>query len=158
MGMREFDQAVQILHDNPDLIRFTEPEDRYDVGAAEGRLGVRFSPTYRRFLQDFGAAQIGETIIFGVVGHEPGDDPELDVVTQTLQRRTQTDLPDRWIVVASRQGTSFHALDGDDRDDDELPVAELPERFDRIHEPNFVADDFGDFLLGEVERHLPRDR
>jgi hypothetical protein len=123
------------------------------VRSAEKALGLRFPPTYRRFLLELGAGSFGSSEIYGVVDIDFENSCVPDAVWATVQARERDDLPVDLIAIG--------------QDDDELtclqirpkaeegPVIALnagedPERVGT----RAVANDFGAYLLSRVREEL----
>jgi hypothetical protein len=67
MTMRDYEAARKMLLEHGGLADFAGPRDEGLIEQAEQVLGLRFPPTYRRFLREFGSGSFGGTEIYGVV-------------------------------------------------------------------------------------------
>src|ERR1700728_2966893 len=68
------------------------------VRTAEGELGVRLPPSYRRLVEEFGAWDIAGEEFLGIIpGHGSGNWPG-EVVYETLRARSQQGLPDDMLL------------------------------------------------------------
>lgn len=82
------------------------------ITEAERSLGINFPPSYREFLERFGAGTIGFYEIFGLSETEGPSDPPLwrNVVKETLRARktARGTIPDTYVVFTSDgQGCRF---------------------------------------------------
>ncbi len=153
MGTMETEQAIALMRRHRALAEFVGGASAEQIEAAEARLGVRFPPSYRQFIEEVGAVRFAGHDVLGVVGRH--GDPRLDVVRVTLDERAHTDMSDEHIVVGPYGREAVFALDcADRRHDGECPVAEFPRDYGEIQEPNFFDEDFGDFVLRWVRDEL----
>jgi hypothetical protein len=95
--------------------------------AAESSLGIKFPPSYREFLQRFGAGTIGFYEIFGLSETEGPNDPPLwrNVVKETLRSRKSAKgtIPDAYVVFTSDgQGCRFFLDTSKPDENGESPV------------------------------------
>lgn len=118
------------------------------VSQAEAALGVRFPPSYRRFLRERGLGSFGGEEVYGIgIASASFGAPSAVWITRTLRERDG--LPSRYVVLDERDDSSVIALDtGLMRDDGEAPVVNVwpGETEPHVH----VADSFGAFFLGRV--------
>jgi hypothetical protein len=144
--MEDLEQALEIIEGDEELADFAGPRDAAHVSAAEKALGLAFPPTYREFLLRLGAGSYGAAEIYGVVD-DAFEGPVPDGVWLTLDER-ERGLPRNFVIVAATGDGGWYSLDV--RGGGEAPVVAVelgPKAL--VSEP--VADDFGAFLLEQVE-------
>jgi hypothetical protein len=123
------------------------PASEEVISSAEERLGVRFPPSYRRFLAQYGAALCSGFEIAGLfIPKDDKDAPPLwsDVVVSTLQRRRVARLLPRGHVAISDDGGDYTFYLDTARNGlgEECPVVALGPGVDGV----VVAEDFPDFV------------
>jgi len=128
---------------------FEGPKSEYLVSVAEEELGLRFPPSYRQFLLEYGCGDIRGTEIYGVIDNEFEDGGIPDAIWFTLELRKSVGLDEQYVVVAEQGDGSFYAIDTSEADEEgECPVVQLSvggSRLETLH------PSFGAFLLGVVQ-------
>ena len=116
------------------------------IAAAEGRLGLRFPATYRRFLLRLGAGSFGAAEFYGVIA-EDFSGPLPDGVWVTLTSRAgPAALPSSMVVIGEDGMGGYYVLDT--AADDEPPVVVWNGGDSEPGDPlETVAPDFGAFIL-----------
>lgn len=148
MSMDDLERGLHLVAENSDRARFVGPRDPDVVSAAEAALGVRFPPTYRRFLTDLGAGSLRGEEFYGVIDSDWGASPP-DGIGITLGERSESGLPERYIVVGDTGSGDRYVIDTSESDDDgENPVHIVMPGVDpeEAGPPERVADDFGAFF------------
>ena len=150
----KYEQAKAIIKS------FQEHEDIYFENStstvlitdSEEILGVRFPETYRKFLEDFGVLAFGSLEVFGISTHDLYQDNSYNAIKLTLDRRSDFDLPNNFVTIASLGNGMEYYLDCDHLKNGHNCV-KLFWRAIPINdqEPKIVADDFGEFLLEEIQ-------
>ena len=114
---------------------------------AEKALGVRFSPSYRAFLEEIGAALGPGYELFGLAPAVPDDETPLwtDVVATTRQTRQATRglIPHEYVVISDDGGDYTFYLDTSGGAGQEHPVVVLGPGADGV----VVAADFAEFVV-----------
>lgn len=152
MGERQAEEAMGLIREHGATRHFVTEAGRASTADLERRLGVTLPPSYRSFVQGLGAGHLGEATFYG-----SGAGEEFDAAAATLHHRATSNLPTHYVVVYGR-GPAFAALDLSQLDrNGEGPVALFPAGYDEIEEPNYLADDFGTFLLETARRELGLD-
>lgn len=129
--------------------------DERSIQEAEERLGVRFPPTYRAFLSQFGAALCDGFRIEGLFVAENDDEPPLwaNAVESTLQLRqaSRGTIPREYVVISDDGGDYTYYLDTSRPDaQGECPVVVLGPGADSV----IVAHDFVEFISRSFEGSL----
>ena len=126
------------------------------IQEAEAELGIRFPPSYRRFLSHFGAAFGSGYEIAGLFEADNDDDrPPLwvNVVTSTLELRSDShgEFPNEYIPFSGDGGDYEFYLDmSRSNAQGESPVIAL----DRGGHAVIIADDFLDFVRRSCDGSL----
>ncbi|HEY1906964.1 MAG TPA: SMI1/KNR4 family protein [Myxococcaceae bacterium] len=121
------------------------------VARAEAALGLRFPPSYREFLLEFGAGDIAGFEVYGVIDEEFGDVRVPDAIALTLDAR-RSGLDPRYILIGTLGDGSHDCLDTVHLGPGgEAPVVQLSSEFD---DPVTLADSFGEYFLVEVQDAL----
>jgi SMI1/KNR4 family protein SUKH-1 len=127
------------------------------IAEAEATLGVRFPPSYRSFLAQFGAAVGRGFSIAGLFHHLDQSTPPLweNVVTWNLRNRRVTRglIPARYIAISSDGGDYIFYLDTGTMDT-ESPVVVLGPGRDYV----VVAPDFNTFVIDFSKASLLGER
>lgn len=118
------------------------------VSKAEAALGVKFPPTYRRFLLELGCGDINGVEVFGLINDNFEKSTVPNGVWLTLNERRSIDLDPAYVVVGECGDGTYYALDTRHVDaGGESPVVRLS--VDAKHSEK-VADSFGSYLLSVV--------
>ena len=150
MGEKQAEEAVTLIREHGATRHFVTEAGRTSTADLERRLGVKLPPSYRAFVQQLGAGHLGEVTFYG-----SGLGPEFDAAEVTLRHRSTSNLPTHYVVVYGRGATAFAALDLAELDrTGEGPVALFPTGYGEVEEPNYVAGDFGQFVLETARREL----
>jgi hypothetical protein len=114
------------------------------IAAAERELGVRFPPSLRCFLSQFGAS-LGDGFELAGIPVSDRESPNgplqwRDLVTETHRARKAASLPSRYIVIGDDGSESTYLLDtGQVGPDGECPVVALgPGREFVVVSPSFI--------------------
>ena len=149
VSVEEAERAIEICEGNQNAF-FAGPRGEL-IDAAETELGFAFPPSYRLFVDRLGAGSIGAFEVYGLT-RAPFSGPIPDAVWVTLRdRRGPSRLPDTLIVIGSDGMGGDYVLDVSKGDE---PPVEVWEGGSSVEggELERVADSFGSFLLGNVQR------
>ena len=116
------------------------------IKSAEKALGLRFPPSYRQFLLDFGCGDFNGIEIYGIIDDNFESSSAPNGVWLTLNERSEISLDSKYIIIGSSGSGEYFAIDALDVDDfGEGPVVLLsPNGYYCMH----VAASFGAYLLG----------
>lgn len=153
MGMKDLEEALRLIEENEELADFVGPRDAALVDKAERTLGVRFPPSYRRFLLELGAGNFGAFEVYGVIDEDWDESSVPDGIWYTMNERQESDLPDHLLVIASAGDGPLYCLRlGDEK---EPPVIFYSAGLDEDEqEREIAAENFGAFLLEGVRDEL----
>ena len=116
---------------------------------------MRFPPSYRAFLDQFGAGSILGREVYGVAPDPEAQGPP-NVVWQTLHARRTFGVPPHYIKLVDLDDSSAIALDASaQRQDGEMPVVRIwPGELGADLLDGEVAPDFGSFFDKFVDERL----
>src|SRR4051794_25761247 len=107
--MDEYEIAANLIRDRLDESDFeSQPEERVD--RAERALGVRFPPTYRRFLTELGAGDVGAEEIYGLINDDFDDHRPPQAIGLTRKLRQDGVIPDDMVVIHNLGQGSYYGL------------------------------------------------
>lgn len=90
----------EVATTKPGVVRSLGPTDEIRISAAEARLGLTFPQSYRDFVREFGAMEVGTRQVYGI-GDSLDAVSGLNVVWHTEQARAHRDVSQAWLVVSS---------------------------------------------------------
>ncbi len=142
------------MAEHRDEADFAGPRPQELIEQAEAALGVRLPPSYRAFVQELGAGDIGGEEFYGLTSADFESSSVPNGIWVTLQERDDSELPESLIVVYSVGEGTLYALDTSQAGDDgEAPVvAWAPGASAPGGGLETVAPDFGAFFRETVER------
>lgn len=116
------DTVLGLAKDHPNA-DFAGPQQIASIEEAERRLGLRFPDSYRRFLTESGAGNLGSDDIYGVFDSHSDTSGIPDVVWATLDGRETLGLPDAAVLIGYDGGEGKIVLDlGRRQPDGSVPV------------------------------------
>jgi len=153
--MRDYEAAAALAAAHLDEADF-DPQPEKRVVRAEQTLGVRFPPSYRRFLAEFGAGGIGSEEIYGLIDDDFENPQPPQTVGLTREFRRDRQISDDLIVIYNLGQGSYCALDMSRAGPDgEAPVVGFTPGLDRAGDDlEVVAPDFGAFFLDTLRAEL----
>ena len=120
------------------------------VSKAEAALGLKFPPSYRRFLLELGRGDIAGLEVFGLINDNFEKSTVPNGIWLTLGERRSANLNSAYVIVGDGGDGSYYALDTGRADDHgESPVVILS--VDGAQSQD-VAESFGQYLLDAVRR------
>jgi hypothetical protein len=153
MGMEKYRRARELIA-KAGGGDFVGPKPESLVARAEAALGLRFPPSYRQFVLDLGAGDIGGFEVYGLVDDDFEDARVPDAIALTLDAR-RSGLDPRYILIGTLGDGSHDCLDtGHPHPNGEAPVVQLSSEFE---DPVTLADSFGEYFLTEVQDALSTD-
>jgi hypothetical protein len=147
--MDDLDRFLALVQEHEDEAEFAGPRDGGVVDAAEAALGLRFPPTYRRFVAELGAGDIAGQEFYGVITDEFVDSSVPNGIWLTLTARRKWPLPDSMIVVGSDGGVDYYVIDTEKATGGQEPPVEVwrPGVSTAGDDLEQVASDFGEFAV-----------
>ena len=100
--MSDYERAAALIAESKDDADFAGPRPAELIQAAEEALGVQFPPTYRRFVSEYGAGNIGSTEIYGVI--------DFDFEASSIPMRSGTTSPCGAKVLAAAFSRSMRSV------------------------------------------------
>jgi len=158
MSMDHYEAAKSLLNEfDEEDINFYGPIREETILKAETMLGFSFPPTYRRFLAEYGAGDVGASEFYGILADDLTGDEVPNGIWLTLRRRKTMDLDPSLMIVGELGDGSMDCLltngDGEEARVVEVqgggPVSEQATR------P--LAEDFGEYFLAAIRRELSDD-
>jgi hypothetical protein len=145
MPLNDYMKAKEILLNNKNA-SFVGPRDELLIQEAEEALSLKFPPSYRQFLLDFGCGSINGNEFYGIINSNFEKSTIPNGIWLTLNNRKVAKLPNNLILIA--QGyDGYLALDENQKDDlGEFPIIEWiggnPNNSNKI-----IYKDFGVYIL-----------
>lgn len=155
MSVDDYRAALAQVEQEGDAADFVGERAEELVARAEETLDLRFPPSYRAFVRDLGAGDIGGHEFFGVIDDQFESSAVPNGIWLTLQERKDSDLPRSLVLVSATGDGSYYALDVNSERasaQEESPVvAWTPGLSTPDQEPEVVASSFGEFFRRAVE-------
>lgn len=109
-------------------------------------LNVTLPPSYKEFIKRYGSGGIGSKDFFGIDKNVE----ESESVTTTLDKRNY-ELPLKYVIITNDEDGSYCAIDCSKKNKyGESPVI----RWASFFKEEKIADDFGEFILSDLENML----
>jgi len=131
---------------------FVGPRDVALIDLAEQTLDLTFPPTYREFLLRLGCGDCLGQEFYGLIDDDFENSSVPDAIWLTLNERNESSLPHALILVGSTGDGGYYAIDRSRIDTQgESPVVEWWPLESPSTEPRPIAEDFGQFLLQQLQ-------
>jgi len=158
--MQDYEKAKEIMAKYPGKQFFSGPKPESLIQAAERALELKFPPTYRRFLLEYGAGAFGAFEVYGVIDTDFEQSSIPDAIWATLKKRNRGWLPSNLVVISALGDGDLFCLDLGAKEGSEAPVviheAGYREEKHRGEVREVIARDFGEFFLQGVQRQVRR--
>lgn len=156
MGMAEYQKAKEMILKYPGKSRFVGSRSVVLLDQAELVLGIRFPPSYRAFLLDFGAGNFGAFEIYGVIDGDFANSSVPDAIWFTLTERRESDFPANLLVIGDAGTGELYCLRVSASANEGEVVLTNPGAVvnESIGQP--ISQDFGCFLLENVQQQMTR--
>ncbi|MBT2545075.1 SMI1/KNR4 family protein [Streptomyces sp. ISL-44] len=146
-------KLIELVRDNDDIAHHAEGCDLATVGAAERELGIKFPPSYRRFIKEFGTCDIAGEEFLGVYQTPAMGEKFLGSVAETLDARSQYAMPSDLIVAMFDGMGGLVVLDASRADSDgEYPILVWNPGITDRKAMEEVGGNFGSFALQLCQR------
>ena len=110
MSMRIYEKAVEMIEEaGGGDFEGAKPESL--VAKAEAALGVKFPPTYRRFLLEKGCGDISGVEVFGLISDNFEHSSVPNGIWLTLNERRSIGLSSALILIGEGGDGTFYAID-----------------------------------------------
>jgi hypothetical protein len=157
MSMKELQEAFDIIEQLNSKDFFSGPKEIELICSAEEALNLIFPPSYKVFLEKYGAGGVNGSEIYGLTksSKKPFLTPGVpDAIWLTLDERKDDYLPKHFIIISDTGDGYWYCLDASQKNaDGEYPVViwglHMPEK-----DKEKVAEDFGEFLLEQTKNAL----
>jgi len=149
MSIQDLDKAIELIAKNGGG-DFEGEKDPSLVEKSEKMLGLKFPPTYKKFLHTLGCGDIEGLEFFGIINDDFENSSVPDAIWLTLDERKKG-LPNNFILVYAAGDGTYCAIDTSQvNSNNENPViAYTPDGSTKT-----IADDYGSFLLSELKTVL----
>lgn len=148
-------RLVELIYASDDLANFGQGCDADTLIAAERDLGVKFPPSFRRLIEEFGTWDLAGAEFLGVYRTPSMGERLLGCVHETLDARRRYGMPTDLIAVMFDGMGGIIALDASRVDSDgEFPVVVWNPEVARKEDLEAVGRDFGSFALSVCRRAL----
>ncbi len=149
MSLSDLDKAIELIEEYGGG-DFEGGKDQAIIEKAENVLEVEFPPTYLKFLSTLGAGDIEGLEFYGVINEDFENSGIPDAVWLTLNERKHG-LPKHLIIIYSAGDGTYYAIDTSQiNSHGESPIVSV----DTMGKINKISDDFGSFLLSELQTVL----
>lgn len=155
MSMQDLEQAFKFI-ENINEKDLCGPRSEDLVQKAEKALAIKFPPTYRVFVKQYGCGEVLANEIYGLFDDNFINSSACNAVWLTLDER-KTGCPHSFIIIASTGFGPQYVLDSSQPDQDEEYPVLLWHCGDPLNTTEKVAKDFGEFLLQQVQQALAED-
>jgi|SRR5579883_2011880 len=154
MSLKDVSQALDIISKHPSLTFISGPCDPALVAAAEAAIGSRFPPTYREFVTRVGTLMFAGLEIYGITGPNFERSSVPNGIWATLNERRTAHLPHDLLVVGDDGMAGLYCIELREGLEGRV-IVYGPDASTPTEQPReFIANDFGEFILAEVRQRL----
>jgi hypothetical protein len=147
MSMQNYEAAKELIEQSGGG-DFEGPKPELLVSKAEAALGVKFPPSYRRFLLDMGCGDINGVEVFGLINDNFEKSTLPNGIWLTLAERGTIGLSPAYVIVGDGGDGTYYALDTRKADAaGENPVVRLSVDGKQSEQ---VAESFGSYFLNAI--------
>jgi len=147
MSMQNYERALELI-DEIGSGDFEGAKSEALVEKAEIALGLKFPPSYRRFLLELGCGDIEGVEVYGIIDDNFEKSSIPNGIWMTLNQREAIDLKNQFVIVGEDGDGTLHAIDTGVVESGESPVVRLSVDGRNVEK---MANDFGSYLLSRVE-------
>jgi len=148
MSLQDLEKAFDLIEENGG--DFEGEKDNALIAKAEKALGLRFPPSYKKFLSTFGCGDIDGLEFYGLIGDDFENSSVPDAIWLTLEER-KSGLPQSLVLVYATGDGAYYGIDTSQVDSSgECPVVS----YEMNGSMEKIADDYGAFLLSELKTVL----
>lgn len=147
MSMQDYEKAIRLIEEAGGG-DFEGTKAELLVSKAEAALGIKFPPSYRRFLLEMGCGDINGLEVFGLISDNFEKSAVPNGIWLTLNERGSIGLDPAYVIVGEGGDGTYCALDTRHVDTDgENPVMRLSVDGKQGEQ---MAESFGSYLLKAV--------
>ena len=157
MSMADLEEGLKLIADADDKM-VSGPKTTDEIEAAETALGLKFPPTYRRFLAECGSGGAGGEEFYGLTRNPDFVNSSVpNAIWLTLKHRQKYSLPAELVLVYALGDGTLYAVDTSQGGAlGESPVIEWPSG-PPPERRRVVSSDFGIFLRNRIASALAVD-
>jgi hypothetical protein len=153
-------QAFSLIDKWPSLNKFVGPANKDTIKKAQDTLNVLFPPSYRAFLERYGAGGFGSVDFYGIVDNDLDYKAIPNGIWLTQDERITSRLPPYLVIIAGAEDDDgYVCLNCSDEQDKEVPVVvyfgtDSPNDFieaETLNKSFRMAKTFSSFLLRMVQ-------
>ena len=149
MSNQDLEAAFELIDENG-CGDFEGQKDDALIEKAEVALGLRFPPTYKRFLAELGCGDIEGLEFYGIIDDDFESSSVPNAIWLTLDER-KLGLPNNLILIYAADNGAYYALDADQvNSEGEYPVVSYELNGNTVR----IAEDYGSFMLAELKTML----
>jgi cell wall assembly regulator SMI1 len=149
--MKDYLCAVDLINGSGDGDFEGEKSDSL-IEKAEKILNLKFPPTYRRFLKEFGCGDIAGEEFYGLINDEFVNSTVPNGIWLILNERKNISLSKDYVLISATGNGNYYALDtAHINDAGECQVISLSLNGEKLE---VVAEDFGNFLYNTINAVL----
>ncbi|MBN2843094.1 MAG: SMI1/KNR4 family protein [Sedimentisphaerales bacterium] len=143
MSMNDYLSALELISEtNEGDFEGSKPDTL--IEAAEKTLNLKFPPTYKRFLKEFGCGDIYGEEFYGIINEEFVNSGVPNGIWLTLNERHNIGLSSELVIVHTSGDGTYHAIDTSKvGDSGENPIVLLSPNGEKIKD---ISEDFGKFF------------
>lgn len=156
MGMSEYQKAKDLISHNTGKSHFVGSRSALLVQKAEQTLGIRFPPTYRAFLLDFGAGNFGAFEVYGIIDDDFENSSVPDAIWFTLTERREVNFPADILVIGDAGTGELYCLRVSQSDNEGTVVLIDPGMINEELAGQPISKDFGCYILENIQRQMAR--
>ena len=153
MISKKREKLIELIASNSDIVDFGCSKNAVDslwVDKAENTLGLKFTPSYRWFLNHYAGGEICGEEIFSVYGIDFEHACGGDIVYQHIINIKNQLTTDKKLVVSETDYGEVFYFDYSAFEDNECPInVRLPSGVEKQY-----ASDFYDFLMMRIQAYL----
>jgi hypothetical protein len=110
MSINDVDMALDAINNNESACFFAGSRDDALIKKAEKTLGLKFPPSYYKYLAKLGCGSVGSEEIYGIIDDDFFDSSVPDAIWVTLQQRKMCRIKDDLVIIYSFGDGDYAAL------------------------------------------------
>jgi antitoxin YobK len=147
MSVQNYIEARRLV-DDTGVGDFEGAKPEQLVAKAENVLGLRFPPSYRRFLLEMGCGSVNGFEVYGLINDNFEKSTVPNGIWLTLDERRSIGLDHRYILISESGDGSYYAIDTENLDNAKEAAVVRLSADGHSHEK--VANSFGSYFLESV--------